>query len=100
MIRHLQKWLSPREREEKRRSERRPIKGEVIVNTDDGRVHRGLSRDLSETGLAAIIYGDLDVGLTVHLRYEHPDGERHACTAVVRNRQGYKHGFEFATSRA
>ncbi len=100
MIRHLKRWLSAHPWEEKRRSQRRTIQGEVIVNTADGRMHRGISRDLSETGLAAIIYGDLDVGLTVQLRYEHPEGERQARTAVVRNRHGYKHGFEFARSRA
>ncbi len=100
MLRYLQKWLSPQPWREKRRSARRAVRAEVIVNTADGRIHRGISRDLSETGLAAIIYGDLDIGLTVRLQYEHPEGERQARTAVVRNRHGYKHGFEFAASSA
>jgi PilZ domain len=100
MIRHLRKWLSARPWDEKRRSERRAIQGEVIVNTADGRVHRGISRNVSETGLAAIVYGSLDVGVTVQLRYEHPESGHQARTAIVRNRHGYKHGFEFARARA
>lgn len=96
MIRHLRQWLSARTWQEKRRSERRAIRAPLLVNTADGRVHRGISRDLSETGLAAIVYGALDVGLTVQLRFEHPEGKRQERRAVVKNRHGYKHGFEFA----
>ncbi len=97
MIKHLQKWLAPRALKERRRSHRHVIQGPVLVNTADGRVHRGLSRDLSETGFAAIVYGDLEVGLMVQLRFEHPEGTPQDRRAVVRNRYGYKHGFEFAS---
>lgn len=100
MLKHLHRWLTARRWAEKRRSERHTIQGEVVVNTADGRVHRGISRNVSETGLAAIVYGSLDVGVTVQLRYEHPKSGHQARTAVVRNRHGYKHGFEFATSPA
>ncbi len=82
-------------RKDKRRCPRHTAEGFLLVNTADGRVHRGLLRDLSETGVGAIMYGTLEVGSTVELRYEHPTGVNQVRRAVVRHHYGYKHGFDF-----
>ncbi len=61
-------------RKDKRRCPRRTADGLLLVSTVDGQVHRGRLRDVSETGVGAIIYGTLEVGCTVELRYEDPRG--------------------------
>ncbi len=91
----LWKLIGGRSRNDKRRSPRHTAEGSVLVNTADGRVQRGLLRDISETGVGAIIYGSLEVGSTVQLSYEDPRGVRQVRRAVVRHRYGYKHGFDF-----
>jgi PilZ domain len=95
MLDLLRKLIGGRERKDKRRCRRYTADGLLLVNTADGRVHRGRLRDLSETGVGAIIYGILEVGCSVELRYEDPRGVRQVRRAVVRHHYGYKHGFDF-----
>ncbi len=82
-------------RKDKRRCPRHTAEGILLVNTADGRVHRGLLRDLSDTGVGAIVYGMLDVGSTVQVVYEDSEGVRQVRRAVIRHRYGYKYGFDF-----
>jgi hypothetical protein len=59
---------------------------------------RGIGRDISESGLGALVYADLQVGESVVLYYTHP---QHAATkfvcrpASVRRQHGNGYGFEF-----
>ena len=55
----------------------------------------GRTRDISESGMAAIIPVELHVGAEVELQIRLPAGTQ-AVRAVVRHKNVYRHGFEFA----
>lgn len=62
-------------------------------------VFRGFARDLSETGMGALVYGDLQPGDEVVVKYIHPKPptmrQLVARTGRVRNRFGQRYGLEF-----
>jgi hypothetical protein len=53
---------------------------------------RGIGRDISESGLGALVYADLQVGESVVLYYTHPQD---AATKFVCRPHGNGYGFEF-----
>ncbi len=58
-------------------------------------MYHGRGRDRSDAGLGAIVCGDLRIGDAVSVRI---DGRR--MRATVRNRNGYRYGFEFLNNTA
>lgn len=68
----------------------------------DGRIVSGIARDLSDRGLGAIVFADMQPGDHVLIKYEHPHGgerlQHVARRAVVRARFGSRYGFEFEHS--
>ncbi len=65
-----------------------------------GTAYAGLSRDLSPTGMGAVVSAPLNVGDRVFVKYEHPYPSGNVPRmvvrrAVVRQRHGYRYGFEF-----
>lgn len=55
---------------------------------------KGMSLDLSQGGLGAVVVGNLQVGHTFELEIRLPSGVVHA-TAVVRHTSNIRSGFEF-----
>jgi len=62
-------------------------------------MYAGVSRDLSLLGMGAIATAPLEVGDQVLIKYDHPTSDvatrsvvRHA---VVKQRFGYRYGFQF-----
>ncbi len=99
----LQDWLrritlrmKPQER---RRTPRRQFEGTIEISTESGQKLRGTARDVSATGMGAIVYGTLYEGDSVRVRYYHPrpDGATPSVIrqAIVRTRYGHRYGFEF-----
>ena len=58
------------------------------------RTHRGISLDISESGVAALVEGRLGIGDTIQIELKLPSGELHAI-AVVRHSSPLRSGFEF-----
>ena len=58
------------------------------------RFTRGISLDISESGLGALVQGGLRVGDTVSLELELPDHDLKAV-AIVRHSSSSRSGFEF-----
>lgn len=86
---------------ERRREPRNPFEASIEVRTAGGTTFRGVARDLSNGGMGAIVYADLEVGDRVVIYYMHPANSasrfvfRPAC---VRGRYGSRYGFEFENS--
>lgn len=57
-------------------------------------MHRGVSLDISESGVAALVDGGLGVGDTVQIELKLPSRELRAI-AVVRHSSARRSGFEF-----
>jgi len=74
---------------ERRQSPRSPLHDSLLISDGSGFVYHGRGRDRSDAGLGAIVCGDLRVGDQVVVRME---GRR--LRATVRNRNGYRYGFE------
>jgi hypothetical protein len=66
---------------------------EVIVRTD-GALLPGRTHDISESGMSAILPVELREGQEVELQIRLP-GAAETTRAIVRNRNVYRHGFEF-----
>lgn len=97
----ITRWLrglGPKPRVERRQSARAPFTESVVVRAAGGITFHGIGRDLSETGLGAIVYGDLNIGDSVVIYYTVRESAatkfvyRPAC---VRRRHGNAYGFEF-----
>jgi hypothetical protein len=74
---------------------RADVKVEVLV-AGDAQPRRGHSSDLSEGGLGGIMVAELRLGDTVTLEISGPPLLRPIrVQAVVRNRLGYRYGFQF-----
>lgn len=85
----------------KRRTPRVPFSGSIEVRTAGGTIFRGIGCDLSEGGMGAIVYADLQVGDRVVIYYTHPVDSTNRFTfrpACVRGRYGNRYGFEFETA--
>lgn len=102
----LNRWLrglKPKPPIERRRSPRTRFTEPIAVRTAAGTTFRGVGRDLSESGLGAIIYGDLDVGDSVivyYTRRQHAASQFVCRPARVRRRHGSRYGFEFESAAA
>jgi c-di-GMP-binding flagellar brake protein YcgR len=81
------------EASQKRRYQRIALEVEVIVVTN-GAMLPGRTQDISESGMAAIIPVELHEGAEVELQIKLPRGAQ-TVNAIVRNRNVYRHGFEF-----
>ena len=83
---------------DRRRSPRQLFDGAIEVTTQSGVVIAGIAIDISNHGIAAIVYDDtLAVDDTVSIRFADPaDSERMITReAVVRARSDHHCGFEF-----
>jgi len=84
---------------ERRQSRRIDFREAIEIRTESGETVPGLARDLSETGMGAIVFGyDLSTDEVVWIKYSHPTGDR--VQLVVRQakvcaRYGYRYGFQF-----
>lgn len=77
-------------RPERRRWQRHPFHGSLAVTGSAGHLYHGRARDQNDSGVGAIICGDLRIGEKVLVIL----AER-KVRAVVRNRHGYRYGLEF-----
>jgi len=97
----LHRWLRglrPQPIVEKRRASRAPFTEEISVRTAAGTTFRGVGRDLSDSGLGAIVYADLNVGESVIVyfsRHQKAASQFLCRPACVRRRYGNLYGFEF-----
>src|SRR4051812_42336130 len=77
---------------DRRVAPRRAFAASIEITTDAGEQLRGAARDLSATGMGAIVYGTLNEGTSIRIRYEHPrlDGKPQPIVrqAIVRRRYG------------
>jgi hypothetical protein len=78
---------------ETRRHERFELETEVTVFSEIGLLP-GRTLDVSESGVSAILPGELQIGEIVELKIKLPIAVA-TVRAVVRNRNVYRHGFEF-----
>jgi PilZ domain len=76
-----------------RRHQRLEFETEVTIYSESG-VVPGRTLDISESGIAAILPVALKIGETVELRIKLPITVA-ITRAVVRNRNVFRHGFEF-----
>src|SRR2546421_45612 len=76
-----------------RRHPRLEFEAELIVRSESGFVP-GRTEDISESGMCAILAVQLGVGATVALKIRLPIALA-TTRAVVRNRNVFRHGFEF-----
>lgn len=85
---------------ERRHLERIGLDRRVRVNTlqnGNTRWERGRIRDVSESGMGAVIPCSLSLGEQVALEFSLEDGHEGSVTAVVCHRQGFYYGFEFVS---
>src|ERR1019366_10113025 len=82
------------DRREKRRHRRLEVEAAVTVRSESGLVP-GRTLEVSESGMSAILSVELHVGETVELEIKLPPNTATA-RAIVRNRNVFRHGFEFA----
>jgi c-di-GMP-binding flagellar brake protein YcgR len=81
---------------EKRGIPRYRLEVPLTVSTPAGQSHHGVSRDLSEGGMGAILRAELPVGEQVCLQYQLPDGSPpKKIAAVVQWHKGSRYGFKF-----
>jgi len=78
---------------EKRRHQRIEMEVEVVVRTDSALLP-GRTHDISESGMSAILPVELREGQEVELQIRLPRAAE-TMRAIVRNRNVYRHGFEF-----
>ncbi len=81
------------EERQKRRHQRIALEVDVLVVTN-GAMLPGLTQDISEAGMAAILPVELHVGAEVELQIKLPAGTK-SVRAIMRHRNVYRHGFEF-----
>jgi len=101
------RWLSKLRRHapadaatDRRREERRNLKLPIEVRTAAGVTYKGFSRDLSSSGMGAVVSAPLNAGDEIWVKYSHPvpgspTGLVMARRAKVRQSRGYRYGFEF-----
>ncbi len=87
-------------RRERRRAPRQELELVLTATAANGTTYRGFSRDISDSGMAALIWGHLRVGEQVVLswRVSQP-GSEVQLPVIVRHRTGFRYGFEFAACR-
>lgn len=80
---------------EKRRYPRTAFEVDIVVHSRTAGPVPGRTLEISESGISAILAVELSVGETVDLEISLPL-DRTNVKAVVRNRNIFRHGFEFA----
>ncbi|HXR16421.1 MAG TPA: PilZ domain-containing protein [Terriglobales bacterium] len=84
---------------EARRYSRFKLEVDVTVRSPTLGLIPGMSIEMSETGMSAILPVELPLGETVGVHINLPGGSIDQ-RAVVRNINAFRHGFEFADHRA
>jgi c-di-GMP-binding flagellar brake protein YcgR len=67
------------------------------LSPTDARREPGISTEISEGGMSAIVAVVLEVGDEVELAFDITSGEHIQTEAVVRNHYQFRHGFEFVS---
>ena len=85
---------------ERRHEQRRYIKLPIEVRLTSGATYSGYSRDLSRSSIGAVVSTALDVGQEVWLTFDYPSADNRlfcnvSLQATVRQRLGFRYGFEF-----
>lgn len=84
-------------RTEARRYPRVPLEVGVDIYSQQGAIVPGRTIDISESGTSALVPIELPIGEVVRLEIKLPSGPVEVV-AVVRNRNAFRHGFEFVQS--
>lgn len=86
---------------DRRRYHRREIEVDVVITTVAGAVLSGVTMDVNDFGMAAIVFGELAPGDFVILKYADPDdvGRWMEREAVVKGWDGRHAGFEFPQAK-
>jgi hypothetical protein len=79
---------------DKRRHQRFKLDTTIAVHARRSGAVQGSTVDISESGIAAILKGEVQIGEIVELVFSLPFGSITAF-AVVRNRTAFRYGFEF-----
>jgi hypothetical protein len=85
--------IKSEDRRDNRRQRRLKWEAEVTIRSKDGSL-AGRTLDISESGLSAILPVELQVGEIAELSIKLPMALE-TSRAVVRNRNVFRHGFEF-----
>lgn len=81
---------------EQRRAARSEVELLLAATAPNGDEYRGYSRDISGSGMAALLWGDLKLGDEVCLRCRFSGCETEVnLRAVVRRQVGYRYGLQF-----
>lgn len=97
---NLRHTLSSTSAVERRRQQRRYLKIPIEVRSSTAVSYKGFTRDLSLSGMGAVVSAPLKIGDKVWIKYNHPSRGEQEVRAVIRNaivrqRHGYRFGFEF-----
>jgi len=95
---------SSSESADRRRHPRSSFVHDIVVRTAAGDTFHGFGRDISQSGLGAIIAADLQVGEELLIRFEQADpsgASPHVVEqkCVVRQRFGHRYGLEFVSEQ-
>jgi hypothetical protein len=85
--------IKPEDDGKKRRQRRHRWESDMTIRSKDGFLP-GRTLDISESGISALLPVELQVGQTVELKIKLPEVLA-TSRAVVRNRNVFRHGFEF-----
>jgi len=88
-----QQQIEQANRKTTRRHERFELETEVTVFSESG-LFPGRTLDISESGVSAVLPGELQIGEIIELKIKLPIAVA-TVRAVVRNRNVYRYGFEF-----
>ena len=87
-------------RTETRRSQRVRLEVDVTIYSREAGVVPGRTVDIGEFGISAVLPIELEIGETVKLEFQsaldRPLVEPIVLEAIVRNRNVFRYGFEFA----
>ena len=96
----LRKLIAGAAYPKQRRERRVPFDVSINVCTVSGVNYRGFCRDLSPFGMGALVSAPLEIGEQVRINYEHPTRGEQMASATVRQRHGYRYGFELQLPRS
>lgn len=82
---------------DRRRQLRSKLEVEIAIHSKVSGIVTGRTSDISESGISAILTHELSIGELVELDFTLPFG-RVTMYAVVRQRNAFRYGFQFAES--
>jgi hypothetical protein len=82
---------------DKRHQPRFKLEVKILVSSRTSGLLRGLTVDISESGLSAILRNEVSVGEVVELEFTLPFGLVNIY-AIVRQRTAFRYGFQFVES--